>query len=279
MTSPIKEVIKDRLYISDITGLATLKQNPGIFTHILTLTSEKPTEIPESISQIGCHKFIQIDDVDEERILDKFPEIIEFYKTSKCLLVHCQQGASRSVAAVSCILMEKQEITQQNCFDHLNSIGIETDKMIEGFVNQLKLFEKLNFTVNKSNPEYRLWRFNLLNVGYNSGALVVNDVLWSSVNDKTASNMIYRCSKCRHRLFKKSHILMGDFHHYFLQPLEWMKDVIIDCGQTGKLHCPKCSQKLGHFSWIGEHQKGVDGDWLAPVFNVSVKKVDKINIA
>lgn len=35
---------------------------------------------------------------------------------------------------------------------------------------------------------------------------------------------------------------------YFIEPLAWMKDVHKNV--QGKLHCPKCSSKLGSFSWI-----------------------------
>lgn len=35
---------------------------------------------------------------------------------------------------------------------------------------------------------------------------------------------------------------------YFIEPLAWMKD--IHKNVQGKLYCPKCSNKLGSFSWI-----------------------------
>ena len=272
--SVIKEVINNKLYLSDIKGLNHLDQIPEL-SHILTLTSApiNTSTLPQNIT----HKFLETHDVEEERLLDKFPEIIDFYEKSDCLLIHCQQGVSRSVAAVSAIIMKIKELSQQQTFEHLNTLNIQTDKVIDGFIVQLKLFEKLEFQVNRTHPDYRFWRFSILNLGYNSGGLSYNDILWSSVSDKTESKIIYRCSKCRQRLFKKSHLVIEDVSNYFLHPVDWMRDMIIDCGQTGKLLCPKCSQKLGHFSWYGECNVST-GEWLCPVFNISSKKVDKINM-
>lgn len=57
----------------------------------------------------------------------------------------------------------------------------------------------------------------------------------------------------------------------FLEPLAWMKGV--EEGPTeGKLCCPKCDAKLGHFNWVGCRCRC--GAWVAPAFYVQSAKVD-----
>ena len=57
----------------------------------------------------------------------------------------------------------------------------------------------------------------------------------------------------------------------FLEPLAWMKGV--EEGPTeGKLCCPKCDAKVGHFNWVGI--RCGCGAWVAPAFYVQSAKVD-----
>lgn len=35
----------------------------------------------------------------------------------------------------------------------------------------------------------------------------------------------------------------------FVEPMSWMKDVLTQT--NGKLNCPKCGNKIGHFNWTG----------------------------
>ncbi|GFS06083.1 dual specificity protein phosphatase 12 [Elysia marginata] len=58
----------------------------------------------------------------------------------------------------------------------------------------------------------------------------------------------------------------------FVDPLVWMKGKIHDI--QGKLHCPKCSTKIGSYVWYGE--KCPCGAWVAPAFHIDSGKVDKI---
>lgn len=39
---------------------------------------------------------------------------------------------------------------------------------------------------------------------------------------------------------------------WFVEPLQWMQGASRD--PAGKLHCPKCTNKVGSFNWLmGEH--------------------------
>jgi len=59
--------------------------------------------------------------------------------------------------------------------------------------------------------------------------------------------------------------------HVFLEPLAWMKGVE-EGPVEGKLCCPKCDAKLGHFNWVG--CRCACGAWVAPAFYVQRAKVD-----
>lgn len=61
---------------------------------------------------------------------------------------------------------------------------------------------------------------------------------------------------------------------YFVEPLAWMPDITHNL--EGKLNCPKCSTKLGSFSWIAGSQCPC-GSKIAPAFYFVPSKVDWSN--
>ncbi|XP_012266464.2 dual specificity protein phosphatase MPK-4-like isoform X2 [Athalia rosae] len=61
---------------------------------------------------------------------------------------------------------------------------------------------------------------------------------------------------------------------YFLEPLAWMPDITHSV--EGKLNCPKCSTKLGSFSWVAGCQCPC-GSKIAPAFYLVPSKVDWSN--
>jgi hypothetical protein len=62
---------------------------------------------------------------------------------------------------------------------------------------------------------------------------------------------------------------------YFLEPLEWMKDV--SNSVEGKLYCPKCKSKIGAFNWIYA-SKCLCGKQIFPSFYLVPSKIDLSNI-
>lgn len=257
------------------------------FDRVLTLDSEPlPSSEHRALLSPGLnsafpdearYKFLETYDLETERLLDKFEDIIKFYGSDGSVLIHCVQGQSRSVCACAAIVMYEQKLTYEEAMEFMGSMGILTSNMIEAFGKQLQLFERMEYKVeqNTGNPEYRIWRFSMLNIESSSSS--IRDVLWSSMSDKTDGKVIYRCSKCRRVLFKKSHLVSTNSSNYYLQPVDWMKSAIVDNGVNGKLECPKCQQKLGHFNWYGEATNDKK-EWIVPVFNVSSKKVDKMSL-
>lgn len=61
--------------------------------------------------------------------------------------------------------------------------------------------------------------------------------------------------------------------HFLAQPLSWMGG----CGDMeGKLHCPKCLYKVGHYSWTGTQCSC--GTWVVPAIMIPKSKVDERKI-
>lgn len=65
----------------------------------------------------------------------------------------------------------------------------------------------------------------------------------------------------------------GPCQNYFIaQPLPWMDDGCSDV--EGKLHCPKCKTKVGHYSWTGAQCSC--GTWVTPAIMIPLSKVDEM---
>ena len=203
----------DRLYLSNAEALQIRPENT-VITHVLSLTAE-PIDFSWKSELIG-YQWLETYDEENERLLDKFETIIEEFNCSKCMLIHCQQGVSRSVSAVVAILMKIEGLGVESVMKLLSEKGIDTSKIIDGFRVQLGLFEKFGCTVDKFHPDYRFWRFSVLSC--DAG---VNDILWSSISDQTESKTVYRCSKCRHKLFKNTHIVQTSHSIAAINTLSW----------------------------------------------------------
>ena len=226
-------------------------------------------------------------------------------------LIHCQAGQSRSMFAALGIVMAQnmwgfekavEEVHKMNeaiedsadtCIRQRGPVVFNSqpfnkskhlNNILDNFKTQLEIFSKLDFSINKnkSSQLYRNFRFNLLNLSETGSAIPSSktDILWSNINDKIGGKAHYRCSKCRKKLFQDAHIVKSSNTNHYLHPLDWMASMLYDPDLLdpvkGKLYCPdkKCANKLGHFLWYGE--KIDTGEWMCPVFNVSVKKCDKI---
>ncbi|KFP25725.1 Dual specificity protein phosphatase 12, partial [Colius striatus] len=113
------------------------------------------------------------------------------------------------------------------------------------------------------------------------------------------TEVLYRCRKCRRALFRSSSILSHvegsgatAFAHkrmtgsaqlcsdgrekctsYFTEPVQWMEPALLGV-MEGQLLCPKCTSKLGSFSWRGEQCSC--GRWVTPAFQIHKSRVDEV---
>uniref|UniRef100_A0A674CPD7 protein-tyrosine-phosphatase n=1 Tax=Salmo trutta TaxID=8032 RepID=A0A674CPD7_SALTR len=60
---------------------------------------------------------------------------------------------------------------------------------------------------------------------------------------------------------------------YFTEPVQWMEQALLGV-MDGQILCPKCSSKLGSFSWCGEQCSC--GRWVTPAFQMHKNRVDEI---
>lgn len=270
------------------------------------------TPLPESI--FGCFrlKFIFLRDEPSQDLLFVLEDALSFIESSLNaggILVHCRVGVSRSAAIVIAFLMRKNQLS----YDCALELVVQKRHVCPniGFVNQLKLFEVMNFTVDTNSSIYLQYttskRFRSNHAGFG------NDAAYESSNQGSSESVAaYRCKKCRHGLFSSSDLV----NHYIPEkvsrtkgaqgqtavcnrnvPTVLIKGITLNEPRTpcdrkelftslldwarpstheveGKLYCPGCRSKIGSFNWCGE--PCVCGSWVTPAFHFNRNHVDRI---
>lgn len=306
------------LNIEPINVNADLRSENGI-THVLSVLSGP---LPSSIKENYQHLQIDITDEETSNILEKLPTAIDFIdlalfpgglgedekKHRGAILVHCAQGKSRSVAVIIAYLMAKYKLPYTLAL-HAVTRKVEDAQPNEGFVEQLKLFERMNCKLDESSPEYK--RFLLSNSLKQdpSGSLLPHRNIYSlkKRGDDRKDPEFYRlrCKRCRQVLALETDIETHQVpgaesrqskfvknapnsrriisvteaasvcSHYFMgEPLDWMMDELAKQDIEGKFACPKCDAKVGGYSWRGSRCSC--GKWMIPALHLQAAKVDEM---
>ncbi|XP_051261613.1 dual specificity protein phosphatase 12 isoform X2 [Dicentrarchus labrax] len=163
-----------------------------------------------------------------------------------------------------------------------------------GFEEQLCLYEAMQCEVDTSSPLYKQYRLTKITEKYPELQHVPRELFAVDPAHSSSSEVSYRCRKCRRTLFRESSILshpVGEgapaFGHkkssnltgdvqctsYFTEPVQWMEQALLGV-MDGQLLCPKCSSKLGSFSWCGDQCSC--GRWVTPAFQLHRNRVDEI---
>ncbi|XP_047188188.1 dual specificity protein phosphatase 12 isoform X3 [Scophthalmus maximus] len=163
-----------------------------------------------------------------------------------------------------------------------------------GFEGQLCLYEAMHCEVDTSNPVYKQYRLSKITEKYPEMQQVPRELFAVDPAYSSSSEVSYRCRKCRRTVFrgssilshpvgggasafghKKSRNLTGDVQctSYFIEPVLWMEQALLGV-MDGQLLCPKCSSKLGSFSWCGDQCSC--GRWVTPAFQLHRNRVDEI---
>ncbi|XP_029581875.1 dual specificity protein phosphatase 12 [Salmo trutta] len=264
-------------------------------THILTVDSEQPA------SPAGSFRMKYVYSLDESStdLLSHLDDCIRFIcdacEASKSVLVHCHVGQSRSAAVVTAYLMKCHKMNFGDAYAKLQQLKPDV-KMNEGFVDQLALYESLGCEVDVTSPQYKQYRLQKLTEKYPELQNVPKELFAVDPYLSTCSEVVYRCKKCRRTLFRASSILShtigngptafaykkmsnlpsGDQTQctsYFTEPVQWMEQALLGV-MDGQILCPKCSSKLGSFSWCGEQCSC--GRWVTPAFQMHKNRVDEI---
>ncbi|XP_040428343.1 dual specificity protein phosphatase 12 isoform X1 [Cygnus olor] len=216
-------------------------------------------------------------------------------------LVRCQAGVSRSVAVVTAYLMKTQGLGWEEAYAAVRAAKPDVE-VNPGFQGQLKLYEAMGCTVDSGSALYKRYRLQMLRERYPELQDLPREVFAvdpSNMCQTLNTEVLYRCRKCRRSLFRSSSILShveGDgptaFVHkritgsmqlcgggpdkctsYFIEPVQWMEPALLGV-MEGQLLCPKCTSKLGSFSWRGEQCSC--GRWVTPAFQIHKSRVDEV---
>lgn len=282
--------IDKNLYLGSLsaaTDLPTLAKYE--INHILTIDT---IPLPRKILEIRNvrTKFIQLSDQPKEDLLSHFDETDEFIRSglkTGNVLVHCYFGVSRSATVIIAYIMKKYNFDYPKAFDFVK-LKRNIVYPNHGFVNQLKLYKDMEYSVAKNNLRYKVYRLNLAADKVKKAKILPSDFYDLVKPDPGLTQSkpepnVYRCKKCRRVLASESNLITHTDREtsgnctktYFLEPLAWMDSVTQSV--QGKLHCPKCSNKVGSFSWVMGCVCPC-GCQVAPAFYLTPSKIDWTNV-
>ncbi|CAD5122482.1 DgyrCDS10905 [Dimorphilus gyrociliatus] len=291
--------IQDGLFVGGIDDAIDSKylRKKGIKQILSIHIKPIPIEYREDFE----YKWVHAIDTPSQDLLFHFQECIDFIESGRQLgatLIHCEYGISRSVTIAVAYLMQKLSLSLNESLDLIKTHrpGVRPNS---GFLKQLKLFERMNFTIDERNKEFKIYKLEnladkissgrinvffqmqLLNNLLDAGASIKDDNLRSQLardpnmdRDSThgTTDAVYYCGKCRKPLFYDNSIILHDddkttetcYSSLFIEPVKWMEENI----QTleGKVYCPKCKAKIGRFNWSGS--KCTCGSWVTPSFHI-----------
>ncbi|CAH0392653.1 unnamed protein product [Bemisia tabaci] len=308
--------IEEGLFLARKKRLGTILCNPRNLTaakdvhtlvsnaisHILTVDS---CPLPKTITDLKeiKNKFMQVTDIPQEDLLSYFSTSYDFIKEGQekgNVLVHCYYGVSRSASVVIAYLMKKHQISFDESFKRVKSCRRFASPN-KGFEAQLKLYEVMNFTIDKTNLQYRMFRLRHAAVKVRKVKILPQDCMDVIKPDPSLTSvkpdpLVYKCRKCRRIVASISNILphspsekpswknvkwSGDLSNvdqcsqiHFIEPLNWIENV--SHAEEGKINCPKCKSKLGSFSWI-MGCKCPCGAEVTPAFYLVPSKVEFSN--
>uniref|UniRef100_F1L2R9 protein-tyrosine-phosphatase n=1 Tax=Ascaris suum TaxID=6253 RepID=F1L2R9_ASCSU len=271
--------IIDNLYVSDANSVISQRGQVELkklqITHILTVSA---MGVPERAQIAGVeYKFLFVMDSITQNILannllnDGLKFIEDAINDGGNVLVHCEVGMSRSIVFVMAYLMRRYQWSVEKAL-----LMVRTARPIahpnDGFLRQLQVFQRTGYKADVNSlahsSDYRKW-------------CSVNGIMpiaapFEDSGEPSASTTEYHCRKCRNLLFYDEHILkhatssknLNDDGFFLdgnttddcdfgvlLTPMKWM-DL---SSYEGKILCPSCSEKLGHYVWGGRICLGVDG--------------------
>ncbi|GMY19419.1 dual specificity protein phosphatase 12-like [Fagus crenata] len=240
---------------------------------------------------------VPLRDMESEDLLDYLDVCFDFIDRSRkegSVLVHCFAGVSRSAAIITAYLMRTEHLSQEDALASLKQ-SCEFVCPNDGFLEQLKMFEEMDFKVDHASPIYKRFRLHVLGESYHRNEKIESSKFGAdpglpievSSEVEAASNLgnnhtpAYRCKKCRRVVALQEHVIdhiPGEGETSF----EWRKEkwqpLFISChpveegAMEGKLTCAHCEARLGNFNWSGIQCSC--GSWITPAFQLHKSRVD-----
>ncbi|KAG5680202.1 hypothetical protein PVAND_009727 [Polypedilum vanderplanki] len=209
--------IEPRLYLGNVTAATNLNfLKSKKISHILTIDSFPIPNYVSSNLNVTI-KYIQIADMNRENILQYFPEAIAFIEDAlkdeqNRIIVHCFYGVSRSSTIVIAYLMKKYSISYQHAFSKVKSKRVLCQPNF-GFVQQCKLFYKMNYSIDPNCKNYKIFRLKLAAEKIKSAKILPSNFMDlikpdpSLIRENPEPN-VYRCRKCRRIVASKSNLIL-----------------------------------------------------------------------
>lgn len=166
----------------------------------------------------------------------------------------------------------------------------------EGFRNQLKMFEAMEYKLDPDNPEYRLYKLQYA-VDTNMGSLGEIPLAPAPTRQTRDYQMMLQCRKCRFRAAVDRNVMdhepgagqvafqwrrrdLAEVTEHasprcssvFIEPMEWMAPLVEEGHLQGKLCCPQCTSRWGNYNWAGLQCSC--GCWVTPAFQINVSRID-----
>ncbi|OWK63984.1 Dual specificity protein phosphatase 12 [Lonchura striata] len=176
-----------------------------------------------------------------------------------------------------------------------------------GFQAQLKLYEAMGCAVDTGSVLYKRYRLEMLSERFSGPQDLPREVFAvdpTTVCQTLNTEVLYKCRKCSssilshtegmgptafaHKRITESARLSGNGQEkctsYFIEPVQWMEPALLGihintCLRLSsafflQLLCPKCTWKLGSFSWRGDQCSC--GRWVTPAFQIHKSRVDEV---
>ena len=152
MESSDMNQITENLYLGNIFSALDKEKLESLKIHkVLTVMGTFSNKYPKNTI---IQKIIDIDDCSSSNIIKYFKECLNFIDGDEKVLVHCEAGISRSATIIIAYIMWKQKKSYLDAYKFVKSKRGNISPNC-GFVNQLKMFDKLleekNYDLNKIN--------------------------------------------------------------------------------------------------------------------------------
>ncbi|VDL95958.1 unnamed protein product [Schistocephalus solidus] len=157
------DIIEDSLYLGGRPRNCDLPRLRKAKIKAILTVDLSPLE--DAVFNSYTRLYIKLADDPSQNILSVLEEALHFIEQNMlegAVLVHCLAGVSRSATIVIAYVMRKYRISYNEAFHRvtrMRSVWYVVFELIfspnSGFINQLKLFESMNFTVNKDSPLYK----------------------------------------------------------------------------------------------------------------------------
>ncbi|XP_035779277.1 dual specificity protein phosphatase MPK-4-like [Anopheles albimanus] len=161
-------------------------------------------------------RHIQAADVPREDLIRHFEDSNRFIGDSlaegRHVLVHCYFGVSRSATITIAYLMDKYRLGYEAAFARVRA----KRRFVmpnPGFVNQLKLYARMGYRIDRTNERYKLFRLRLAGDNVRKAKRLPTecmDVVKADpgVTQESPEPYVYRCRKCRRVVASRSNLLL-----------------------------------------------------------------------